>query len=125
VRFERALLRVTETRDGSTVRLGLYGELDLSTRPQVEDALARAEEWSPATIEIDLGGLTFLDSSGVHMALEAYKRARAVGRELVLLPAPPLIHRIFELTGTERQLPFRDRAAKSPTAPAAYPESPS
>jgi anti-sigma B factor antagonist len=112
VRFERTLLRVTEARDGSTVRLGLYGELDLSTRPQVEHALARAEEWSPATIEIDLSGLTFLDSSGVRMALDAHERATAAGRELVLFPAAPLLQRIFELTGTEQQLHFRDRAAK-------------
>jgi anti-sigma B factor antagonist len=117
MRFERTLLRVTEARDGSAVRLGLYGELDLSTRPQVEEALARAEEWTPATIEIDLSGLTFLDSTGVHMAIEAHERATAVGRELVLLPASPLLQRIFELTGTEQRLPFRGRAAKLPTGP--------
>jgi anti-anti-sigma factor len=125
VRFDRALLRITEGRDDSIVRLRLQGELDLSTRPQVEAALARAEEWAPEMIELDLGGLSFMDSSVVHLALEAQGRASASGRMFVLLPAPPLLQRIFALTETEELLSFRDRTAESPTAQAASRESPS
>jgi anti-sigma B factor antagonist len=116
MRFDRPLLRVTELRDGSTVRLRLQGELDLSTRPRVEDALAQAEESDPATIELDLGGLTFMDSCGVHLALEAQERALAMGHTLVVLPAPDRLQRIFRLTDTERLLCFRANGSGAPTA---------
>ena len=125
MRFERALLVVEESRNGSTVRVYLRGELDMATRARVESALIRAEDSGASVIELDLGGLTFMDSSGVHMALDAQDQARASGRELVLLPAPALVQRIFELTETEHRLRFGERVGEPPTGPAASPGSPS
>lgn len=60
----RARLAITTTPDGALcVRLG--GELDLAgvseLGRQLDDLLSR----SPQAIELDLGELTFLDSSGV------------------------------------------------------------
>jgi anti-anti-sigma factor len=78
----RSALVVAELREGPTVRL--Y-----------------------AVIELDLGGLTFMDSSGVHIALEARDRALLGGHALRLLEGAATIQRIFELTGTEHLFEFR------------------
>lgn len=106
--FARSPLAVAELRDGSTVRLQLRGELDMSTRPQVERALRRAEDSGAVVIELDLGGLTFMDSSGVHIALEAHDRAERQGHTLVLLEGADTVQRIFKLTGTEHLLGIRN-----------------
>jgi anti-sigma B factor antagonist len=92
---------VEEVRNDSTVRLNLRGELDMATREQVEDALIRAEESDAKVIELDFAGLTFMDSSGVHVALDAGQRAREKGHTLVLLEGSQMVQRIFALTGTE------------------------
>lgn len=105
--FPRSTLAVAEVREGSTVRLHLEGELDMATRPQVERALLRAEDAGATVIELDLSGLTFMDSSGLHIALEARERALRKGHTLVLLEGAESVHRIFELTGTEQLFRFR------------------
>jgi anti-sigma B factor antagonist len=91
---------VEESRNGSTVRLCLRGELDMATRARVESALIRAEDSGASVIELDLGGLTFMDSSGVHVALDARHRSREKGHSLVLLEGSESVQRVFELTGT-------------------------
>jgi anti-sigma B factor antagonist len=102
---------VAELHDGATVRVLLRGELDMATRPQVEGALRRAEDSGAAVIALDLGGLSFMDSSGVHIALEAHERARRKGHTLLVLQGPAAVERIFELTGTEHLLSHRREAA--------------
>jgi anti-sigma B factor antagonist len=91
---------VEESRDGSTVRLYLRGELDMATRARAESALIRAEDSGASVIELNLGGLTFMDSSGVHVALDARDRSREKGHSLVLLEGSESVQRVFELTGT-------------------------
>jgi len=91
---------VEESRHGSTVRLSLRGELDMATRARVESALIRAEHSGASVIELDLGGLSFMDSSGVHVALDARRRSREKGHSLVLLGGSESVQRVFELTGT-------------------------
>lgn len=91
---------VEESRNGSTVRLYLRGELDMATRARVESALIRAEDSGASAIELDLGGLTFMDSSGVHVALDAHRRSRQKGHSLVLLEGSETVQWVFELTGT-------------------------
>jgi anti-sigma B factor antagonist len=94
-------LAVAEFRNDSTVSLYLRGELDMATRALVESALIRAEDSDAIVIELDFGGLTFMDSSGVHVAADARRRARDKGHTLVLLEGPEMVQRVFALTGTD------------------------
>jgi anti-sigma B factor antagonist len=93
-------LAVAAFRNGSTVHLYVRGELDMGTRAKVESALSRAEDSNATVIVLDLGGLTFMDSSGLHVALDARHRAREKGHTLVLHDGSAMVRRIFELTGT-------------------------
>jgi anti-sigma B factor antagonist len=98
---DRSELAVLEFREGSTVRVVPFGELDMFTRAQVESALIRAESSGATLVELDFGGLTFMDSSGVHLALDALGRAREKGHRLVLHEGTGAVQRVFTLTGTE------------------------
>ena len=79
------------------------GELDLATTPDLEQALTEAQAQARMVV-LDLRDLSFMDSSGVHVIVNASIRARAEGRRLVLLKVPPNIDRTFELTGLTRDL---------------------
>jgi anti-anti-sigma factor len=94
-------LVVLVSREDSTVWVYLLGELDMCTRAQVESALLQAESSGAARVELDFGGLTFMDSSGVHVVLDALGRAREKGHRLVLHEGPGTVQKIFTLTGTD------------------------
>lgn len=55
---------------------------------------------------VDLSQATFIDSTGLRTIVGADRRAHACGVRLVIVPAPPLVHRVFELCGFDRTLPF-------------------
>jgi anti-anti-sigma factor len=72
----------------------------------MEERLAAIEEQAPARVVIDLGGLAFIDSSGLRVLLLADSRARERGFELVLAPGPEPVQRVFEMTGALDVLRF-------------------
>jgi anti-sigma B factor antagonist len=88
------------------VRVSLQGELDLASAPRLEERLASIEEQELSRMVIDLGGLAFIDSSGLRVLLLADSRARERGYELVLAPGPEPVQRVFEMTGAVDVLRF-------------------
>lgn len=91
--------------DGS-VTISLQGEFDLASARQMEEHFASIDEQAPSRVVIDLGGLAFIDSSGLRVLLLADARARERGYELVLLPGQEPVQRVFEMTGALDVLRF-------------------
>ena len=98
------LLQIRTTNDAGHWTLSLAGELDLSNVATLE-AEIRLAETAAKTLTVDLRGLTFIDSSGLHAIQEAHHPSRLNGR-LRLLPGPRLVQSVFRLTSTEDALPF-------------------
>jgi anti-anti-sigma factor len=80
-----------------TARIVVSGELDLSTGPRVEEELRRAEAEQPDTLILDLREVTFFDSTGLQIVLDADVRAREEGRTLIVAPGDGEPRRILEL----------------------------
>jgi hypothetical protein len=55
---------------------------------------------------LDLRGVTFPDSTALHLALEADAASRAQGWEFGLIGGPAHPQRVFDLTGSRAKLPF-------------------
>jgi anti-anti-sigma factor len=89
-----------ESRNG-VARIALVGELDMATAPILAEHMARVEQNGTIAVLLDLRDLTFVDSSGLHVFLEASKRAEANGHRLVMVGATQTTQRLFELTGAE------------------------
>jgi anti-anti-sigma factor len=83
-----------------------YGELDLASTPDLQRELERAERTDAAEIVLDLGGLSFIDSSGIRLVLQADARSRADGDRLRILPGRDPVHHVFVLCGLVDRLPF-------------------
>jgi anti-anti-sigma factor len=49
----------------------------------------------------DLSETTFIDSSALHVLLDARKRVRAEGGEVVVVCPSPQVRRVFEVTGVD------------------------
>jgi anti-sigma B factor antagonist len=99
---------------GRTVRVVVRGELDLATVGILKSALRSVWSRDVRDVEIDLRALTFMGSAGVAAFLEANARARDIGCTLTLVRGPPAVHRVFELTGIERQFTFCAAARSGP-----------
>jgi anti-anti-sigma factor len=90
------------------IRVRLRGELDVATAPLAEDALKTAEAREPRLLALDLGLLTFMDSTGLRLVMGADARAREAGRRLVVVRGPDAVQRVFELTGVDERIDLVD-----------------
>jgi anti-anti-sigma factor len=73
----------------------------------MEEELKQLRRTGVDRIVIDLGGLTFMDSSGLHLVARWTNEASRDGFELELEPGPPAVQRIFELAAMTDTLPWR------------------
>jgi anti-anti-sigma factor len=93
-------------RTGDTVTLELRGELDMASTERFEQSAAELVETENGHVVIDLRGLSFIDSSGIRGVLRVQSLLPDTTR-LELIPGPPAVQRVFELTGLIAALPFR------------------
>jgi stage II sporulation protein AA (anti-sigma F factor antagonist) len=100
-------------QDTAGARVVPVGELDLMTVPLLEAALQEAEQHQPQRVLLDLGRLTFIDSSGLQVILRAEQRLAESGSQLVLRSGSPEVERIFDLSGVRPRLFFEDDARES------------
>jgi anti-sigma B factor antagonist len=89
------IARVVE--HGPTVKIDLSGELDIAAQPVVQQAIDEAFERRPRQVVLNLSELTFMDSTGVHLAIKAHGLAAANDTDLVLIPGPPAVQRMFAI----------------------------
>lgn len=97
-------LLVSRSDDGRVVRLMLSGELDMSSATSLELELQTAEARRPPVIVLDLAQLRFMGVSGLRAILDAARRARRDGRQLVVTNPVPHILRLFELTAIDQSV---------------------
>jgi anti-anti-sigma factor len=76
------------------------GELDLETSAEIKALFAEHMNRGFPTLVLDLRAVTFIDSTGLRTVIEAQKATRARGIDFALVPGPPGVQRLFELTGT-------------------------
>jgi anti-sigma B factor antagonist len=89
---------------GRAVTLAISGELDLVSSPILERA---AEDQALSDVElivVDLRGLNFMDSTGLHTLLRVQQAAHDVGRRFALVRGPDQVQRLFDLTGLTETL---------------------
>jgi anti-anti-sigma factor len=98
------VLRIERCDGHPNPTLALHGELDINSGPALEAALRAAEREAGERLIVDLGGLTFIDSAGIHRLLESDRRLRSKGRRIWLRPGPAQVQRLLELTGALNRL---------------------
>lgn len=78
----------------------LEGELDHHTADELREKVNRVmDEQMVQHILLNLGNLTFMDSSGLGVILGRYKRISGLGGEMVVCSISPAVRRLFELSG--------------------------
>ena len=91
-----------------TVRLD--GDIDMSTAPVLRKALLEVIETPVERLLIDLGGVGYIDSSGVGTIVELRRRIDRSGSDLVLTGLQERVRSVFEITKLDKFFTILDDA---------------
>jgi anti-anti-sigma factor len=99
------LFSVAKEVIGTDIVLRVTGEIDLASRELFESHLANALVVG-CRVVLDLGGVEFMDSTGLNVILRCHRRAQeSEGALLIRSPSSP-VQRLFESTGVIPHLTF-------------------
>jgi anti-sigma B factor antagonist len=91
---------------GDVAIITISGELDLALCAKVAPDLNAALHSSARALVIDLEAVSIVDSSGIALLLNAFRRLDQGGRQLAIACPMGPQRRTFELTALDRQLPM-------------------
>jgi anti-anti-sigma factor len=92
--------RATLTSRRATARVAVSGELDLSTRDRLAQAVRLARRKELALLVLDLRGVSFVDVAGLHSVIDAVRGAREAHVECELWPSDCVL-RVLCLAGID------------------------
>jgi anti-sigma B factor antagonist len=92
------------TRQRPQSVLVLEGELDVANAAEATKRMLCLDLRPGAQLVLDLSGLTFMDSTGIRVILQADQYASMHGADLVVIRPPDDVMRVLELVGLDEQL---------------------
>ena len=96
-------MEMTYRAENRQLTISLKGELDHHAARGVMDSIDRCMEQNlPVETVLDLGGLTFMDSSGIAVVMRAKRRMEALQGSLVVVNIPRQAARVLEMAGLGR-----------------------
>ena len=96
----------TATMLGDVAIVTVSGELDLALCIKLAPELNAVLRSEARAIVIDLDAVSMIDSSGIALLLNAFRRLDHAGRQLAIACPMGAPRHAFELTALDRQLPM-------------------
>lgn len=88
------------TRLPGSLVVSVRGDLDAATAPRLHDALQDlGGQDSDGHVIVDVEGLSFIDSSGVYVLVQALKRMGSGGQRLTVSGVTPGAHKVLDICG--------------------------
>ncbi|MBQ9412382.1 MAG: STAS domain-containing protein [Oscillospiraceae bacterium] len=98
-------MKVYSAYDAGRLTVYLQGELDHHEASGTAAAVERLlDEYLPRQCVLDLGGLSFMDSSGIALILRLSRRMRGCGGTAWVENAAPQPARVIDASGLQRLL---------------------
>jgi anti-sigma B factor antagonist len=94
--------RIKAVPAGGSCTLFLSGEADLANAPDIVE-LGTASLGEPGTslLTVDLGALSFIDSTAIGALITLHNLAMASGKQLVLAHVPPRVRQVLLIAGLD------------------------
>ena len=92
-------MQILQDRQGDTTVVAVAGRLDSTSAPSFRDTLAALDAEAARRIVLDLGGVDYISSAGLHVLFELAKRMRLSGGALAICALGDHARRVFELAG--------------------------
>lgn len=107
-----SLVTRTDLLDGSAV-VSVVGDVDLASAAQLGEALGAALRHSSHLV-VDVTDMTFIDSSGLSVLVQAHRRAAEAGGTLTLRHPSLTLRRLLAITRLETVLLVEDGEPATP-----------
>jgi anti-anti-sigma factor len=104
-------LGIQSGRQGEAHVIALEGDLEMANVAAIESELSKVEAGDCRQIVFDLRALEFLDSTGIHLLMQAHARATANGRPIALRVGDGPVRRVLDVSGALSILPRMAEAA--------------
>jgi anti-anti-sigma factor len=115
--IEAAPFRVRTELRSERASLHVSGELDSGALASLARAVDGVRAGGAGRVEIDLGGLTYVDSAALTLFCELHEAAQEEGWTLSLVRPEGPASEVFELANLADSLPFHDAAARITRSP--------
>lgn len=89
---------VDVSEEHGTLVLRICGELDMASRDAIEPVVTAAIA-TVDSVNLDLAGLTFCDSSGLALLIAASQKVEANGSSLSVSNMQAAVRRVFDIAG--------------------------
>ncbi|GAB3128231.1 hypothetical protein GCM10027160_53590 [Streptomyces calidiresistens] len=99
-------IRMTIEHRGTGVAVvALAGEIDTWNLPTLREGLGVLPDGTVRHVVLDLSGVEFLESGGLSVMIELYRRLQKEGGALLLAAVPGWLRQVLDTTGLEQILP--------------------
>jgi anti-anti-sigma factor len=101
-------LQLETVAEDGVKTLRVIGQLDTQSCVEIEKTLVDLIEGDDGNVTVDLSQLGYINSPGVGVFFDAYRRAKDKGGALVLLKPTERVREIFDLLGLGAVMEIRD-----------------
>ncbi|AEE44988.1 STAS domain-containing protein [Cellulomonas fimi] len=91
-------MRVTSRDVGARTVVQVDGEVDVSTADALRECVLQLLDRDRTDLVVDLGGVTFMDSTGLGVLVGTLKKARLLGGRLQLVISTERVEQLFRIT---------------------------
>jgi len=90
-------VRIETTKTANGTIITVEGDIDLYSSPELRTSVLKAVPKATAGVEIHLGGVSYMDSSGVATLVEGLRSAKEHGKTFALVAPSTSVMKVLEL----------------------------
>ena len=109
-------LQIKSEIAGDVTILSPHGDVDLSAAPELRAVLSPILESDEPRLLVDLAGVSFMDSTGVGIMVNAFNRVHEKQGAIAFCAPTPRVHRVLQISGLLLKLPVYETCEAALTA---------
>lgn len=106
-------MEFSETRQDGALILGIRGEVDSTTSPELEEKLIGLIESGERRFVLDFEGVDYVSSAGFRVLLKTIKDLKPKGGSLHVCSVKDYIKEVFDVSGFNAVIPLHGTVAES------------
>jgi anti-sigma B factor antagonist len=101
---------------GAVTVVAPHGDIDMAVSDTLRVRLTTLVDKGRAKLVLDLGGVMYIDSSGLGAVVAAMKHARGAGGEIRICALASDVRAVFEMTNLDKVMPIHATRAEAVAA---------